>query len=80
MLPLPLSNIQMGGATVLYTGDYSMEEDRHLMAAEVPSVSPDVLIVESTFGLMEHPKREDKEHRLLSAVEEVRLTGFCVQL
>lgn len=36
---------------VLYTGDYSMEDDRHLMAAEMPSTSPDVLIVEATYGV-----------------------------
>lgn len=39
------------GVHVLYTGDYSMEADRHLMAAEMPSTSPDVLIVESTYGV-----------------------------
>lgn len=36
---------------MLYTGDYSMEDDRHLMAAEMPSTSPDVLIVEATYGV-----------------------------
>jgi Cft2 family RNA processing exonuclease len=36
------------GVRVLYTGDYSREEDRHLMAAEIPSARPDVLIVEAT--------------------------------
>lgn len=39
------------GVHVLYTGDYSMEDDRHLMAAEMPSTSPDVLIVEATYGV-----------------------------
>ena len=43
---------------MLYTGDYSMEEDRHLMGAEVPAISPDLLIVESTFGVAEHGRRE----------------------
>jgi cleavage and polyadenylation specificity factor subunit 3 len=28
-----------------------MQDDRHLMAAEIPSTSPDVLIVESTYGV-----------------------------
>jgi cleavage and polyadenylation specificity factor subunit 3 len=28
--------IDIGGRTILYTGDYSMEDDRHLMAAELP--------------------------------------------
>ena len=30
---------------ILYTGDYSREEDRHLHAAEMPDVQPDVLII-----------------------------------
>lgn len=42
--------VEIGGINVLYTGDYSMESDRHLLGAEIPSVTPDVLIVESTFG------------------------------
>jgi cleavage and polyadenylation specificity factor subunit 3 len=29
---------------VLYTGDFSREEDRHLVAAEVPPVKPHILI------------------------------------
>lgn len=29
---------------ILYTGDFSRQEDRHLMAAEIPTVHPDVLI------------------------------------
>ena len=37
--------IEIAGVKVLYTGDFSRQEDRHLMAAEVPSVKPDVLIV-----------------------------------
>ena len=40
---------------MLYTGDYSMEDDRHLMAAEMPSTSPDVLIVEATYGVQARP-------------------------
>lgn len=32
---------------VLYTGDFSRQEDRHLMAAEIPTVHPDVLITVS---------------------------------
>ena len=36
--------IQIAGVKVLYTGDFSRIEDRHLMAAEVPTMAPDVLI------------------------------------
>ncbi|KAJ3205139.1 Cleavage and polyadenylation specificity factor subunit 3 [Entophlyctis luteolus] len=42
--------VEIAGVKVLYTGDYSTEEDRHLMAAEQPpNVTPDVLIAESTY-------------------------------
>ncbi len=36
--------IEIAGVKILYTGDFSRVEDRHLMAAEIPSVTPDVLI------------------------------------
>lgn len=36
--------IEIAGVKVLYTGDFSCEEDRHLMAAEVPAITPDILI------------------------------------
>lgn len=39
--------IEIAGVKVLYTGDFSRQEDRHLMAAEIPSVRPDVLITVS---------------------------------
>ena len=39
--------IEIAGVKILYTGDFSRQEDRHLMAAEIPSVKPDVLIVAS---------------------------------
>ena len=29
---------------ILYTGDFSRVEDRHLMAAELPPVVPDILV------------------------------------
>lgn len=35
---------------ILYTGDFSRQEDRHLMAAEIPTVHPDVLITVSIFS------------------------------
>ena len=37
------------GRAVLYTGDFSREEDRHLLGAEIDQAS--VLIVESTYGV-----------------------------
>ena len=67
--------VEIAGVRVLYTGDFSREEDRHLMAAELPSVRPDVLIVESTYGIHIHEKREDREGRFTSTVHEVVARG-----
>jgi cleavage and polyadenylation specificity factor subunit 3 len=44
---------------VLYTGDFSRQEDRHLMAAEIPELCPDVLICESTYGVQLHESRKE---------------------
>lgn len=58
--------IEIAGVRVLYTGDYSREEDRHLMAAEKPDSPVDVLIAESTYGTQSHEPRIDKENRFTS--------------
>ena len=70
---------EIAGIKVLYTGDYSRYPDRHLMGAETPDVSPDVLIVESTYGISEHEKREDREQRFLGWVDKiVKRGGRCL--
>ncbi len=53
--------VEIDGIRVLYTGDYSREEDRHLQPAEVPNVPIDVLIVESTYGVKDHEPRTKRE-------------------
>jgi cleavage and polyadenylation specificity factor subunit 3 len=67
--------IDVGGRTVLYTGDYSMEDDRHLMAAEIPAKKPDVLICESTYGVQVHASRPEREARFTGTVERVVSRG-----
>ena len=49
--------VDIAGVRVLYTGDYSREEDRHLHAAEIPQFSPDICIIESTYGVQLHQPR-----------------------
>ncbi|XP_061384125.1 cleavage and polyadenylation specificity factor 73 [Danaus plexippus] len=63
--------IEIAGVKVLYTGDFSRQEDRHLMAAEIPTVHPDVLITESTYGTHIHEKREERESRFTTLVSDV---------
>ena len=61
--------IEIAGLKILFTGDYSREEDRHLIPAEVPkNVKIDVLITESTFGLSAHEPRQEREAALMKSV------------
>jgi cleavage and polyadenylation specificity factor subunit 3 len=67
--------INIAGLNVFFTGDYSREQDRHLVAAQVPDVSRtgkiDVLITESTFGISNAPPRSERETGLLKAVTNI---------
>lgn len=67
--------VEIAGVRVLYTGDYSREEDRHLKAAEIPPFRPDVLIVESTYGVQEHEGRRIREKRFTDRVARVVRQG-----
>lgn len=67
--------IDIAGLKILYTGDYSREEDRHLVKAEIPPVRPDVLIVESTYGVQGHEEREGKEQRFTNLVHSIIRRG-----
>lgn len=53
--------VDVCGVKILYTGDYSREEDRHIHPAEIPDIHIDILIVESTFGANNHPPRKQRE-------------------
>ncbi|GAU95620.1 hypothetical protein RvY_07209-2 [Ramazzottius varieornatus] len=67
--------IEIAGVRILYTGDFSKEEDRHLCAAEIPSVRADVVIMEATYGIHVHEDRETREHRFLQQVRSVLMRG-----
>ena len=71
--------INIAGLNIFFTGDYSREQDRHLVAAEVPSVASvgkiDVLITESTFGISNAPPRAEREAGLLKSVSGILNRG-----
>ncbi|KAL7064222.1 hypothetical protein AAHC03_05428 [Spirometra sp. Aus1] len=67
--------IEIAGVKVLYTGDFSRQEDRHLMCAEIPPCRPDVLITESTYGIHIHDKREEREKRFTNLVHDIVTRG-----
>ncbi|KAH9320735.1 hypothetical protein KI387_015374, partial [Taxus chinensis] len=67
--------VDIAGVRILYTGDYSREEDRHLCAAETPQFSPDVCIIEATYGVQLHQPRVVREKRFTDVVHSVVSQG-----
>ncbi|KMZ75798.1 Cleavage and polyadenylation specificity factor subunit 3-I [Zostera marina] len=67
--------VDIAGVRVLYTGDYSREEDRHLRAAEIPEFSPDICIIESTYGVQMHQPRITREKRFTDVIHSTVSQG-----
>lgn len=67
--------VDIAGVRVLYTGDYSREEDRHLLAAEIPQFSPDICIIESTYGVQLHQPRLAREKRFTEIIHSTVSQG-----
>ncbi|EXC33626.1 Cleavage and polyadenylation specificity factor subunit 3-I [Morus notabilis] len=67
--------VDIAGVRVLYTGDYSRDEDRHLRAAETPQFSPDVCIIESTYGVQHHQPRNIREKRFTDVIHSTISQG-----
>ncbi|KAI3406309.2 YSH1 [Candida oxycetoniae] len=72
--------IEIGGLKILFTGDYSREENRHLQAAEVPPVRPDILVIESTFGTGTLEPKAELEKKLTSHIHATVTRGGRVLL
>ena len=68
--------ISISGLTILFTGDYSIEQDRHLISASVPEgVKVDVLITESTYGVASHVPRLEREQALMKSITSILNRG-----
>ncbi|QHS74993.1 cleavage polyadenylation factor subunit YSH1 [Saccharomyces paradoxus] len=80
VLGAAMFQIEIAGLRVLFTGDYSREVDRHLNSAEVPPLSSNVLIVESTFGTATHEPRLNRERKLTQLIHSTVIRGGRVLL
>ncbi|KAI0484456.1 beta-lactamase-like protein [Xylariaceae sp. FL0804] len=68
--------IEIAGLNIFFTGDYSREQDRHLVSAEVPrGVKIDVLITESTYGVSTHVPRLEREQALMKSITNILNRG-----
>lgn len=68
--------VEIAGLNIFFTGDYSREQDRHLVSAEVPrGVKIDVLITESTYGIASHVPRIEREQALMKSITGILNRG-----
>lgn len=72
--------VDINGFKTLYTGDYSRKPDRHLPGAELPPVSPDLVVIESTFGINTLRPRQEREAEFCNKVERIISRGGNVLL
>jgi len=71
--------LEIENSKILYTGDFSREEDRHLKVAESPGCCLDALITEATYGVQCHLPRAERESRFTSIVSNVvKRGGRCL--
>ncbi|CAI6336437.1 unnamed protein product [Periconia digitata] len=76
VLGAAMFQIEIAGLNILFTGDYSREDDRHLVSASIPkNVKIDVLITESTFGISTHTPRLQRETQLMKSITDVLNRG-----
>jgi integrator complex subunit 11 len=58
------------GKSVVYTGDYNMTPDRHLGAASIERLRPDLLITETTYATTIRDSKTSRERDFLKNVHE----------
>ena len=69
VLGAAMFTVRVGNQSVLYTGDFNVTPDRHLGAARVPRLAPDVLITESTYAATTRDSKRFREQEFLSRVK-----------
>ncbi|CAB4400431.1 integrator complex subunit 11 [Rhizophagus irregularis] len=67
--------VRVGTQSVVYTGDYNMTPDRHLGAAWIDKVRPDLLITESTYATTIRDSKRTRERDFLKKVHDCVTQG-----
>ncbi|KAG9289821.1 hypothetical protein G9A89_015401 [Geosiphon pyriformis] len=67
--------VKVGQQSVVYTGDYNMTPDRHLGAAWIDKVRPDILITESTYATTIRDSKRSRERDFLKKVHDCVAQG-----
>lgn len=67
--------VVVGSQRAVYTGDFNMTPDRHLGAARIGRVCPDVLISESTYATTIRDSKRAREQDFLQRVKDCVTKG-----
>ena len=70
--------LEIDGVKIAYTGDIYVKPTRLLKGADLSNLEADVLIIESTYGKLDHPNRSDVEKIFIDDVREVVDKGGIV--
>jgi putative mRNA 3-end processing factor len=63
--------LNVNGKKIWYSGDINTRETALLNKGELPDEEIDFAIIESTYGLIDHPPREECERKLIEILNEV---------
>jgi integrator complex subunit 11 len=67
--------IECNGESLVYTGDYNMSADRHLGAAWINKLRPDVVLTETTYATTIRDSKRSREREFLKQVHSVLEKG-----
>ncbi|MCS7098544.1 MAG: MBL fold metallo-hydrolase, partial [Candidatus Methanomethyliaceae archaeon] len=62
--------IELNGKRIWYSGDINTRSTALLNEGEIPKEEIDLAIIESTYGLTDHPPREESERKLIEVLNE----------
>ena len=68
VLGAAMFQVRVGEQSLVYTGDYNMTPDRHLGAAWIDKIRPDLLISESTYATTIRDSKRCRERDFLKKV------------
>jgi len=75
-----ITKLNLGKKSLIYTGDYKLEESSLHQGADIDIDSPNYLMIESTYGDRDHPKRKDVEKEFIENVKYTIDNGGSVLL
>lgn len=74
-----MAKLSFDGKSLLYTGDFKVEETRLLRKADLKTGKVDYLIIEGTYGSTSHPKRQKIEKEFVEAcIQTVERNGVAI--